>query len=75
MYGLSDGRAMSGEAPLAWATDNRPLLRGLEVVAPLLWSTSGGGKPLQSSQTPEVGVDHHHLQPQSPQRWIQKRAL
>ena len=27
---------------------------------PLSWSTGGGGKPLQSSWTPEVGMACHH---------------
>ena len=33
---------------------------------PLAWATGGGGKPLQLSQTPELGVAH--LQSQSPKR-------
>ena len=46
-HGLLEGGATGGKAPLAWATGDW---------VPLAWYTSGGGKPLQSSQTPEVGV-------------------
>ena len=49
----------------------------------LAWTIGGVGKPLQVSLTPEVGVachhyesmKRHHLQPQSPQRSAQRRAL
>ena len=49
----------------------------------LVWPTSGGGKPPQPSQTPELDVachhegsrNRHHWQPRSPQRSAQRKAL
>ena len=64
----------AGAAPSMWAKWDRGLLT---------WSARGGGKPLQISLTPEVGMAHHHwgymnknhLQLQQPQRAPQRGTL
>ena len=65
---------VAGAAPPAWAKWDRMLL---------VWSAGKGGKPLQLSMIPYVGVAHcywgylnkYHLQLQPPQRAPQIRKL
>ena len=39
---------------------NKPLTQVMGSEAPRVWVTGGGGKPLQPSQNPEVGMTCHH---------------